>query len=932
MPPRSVRPPVRQPVALLLACLLAAALPVRADSPLPSHPELRTGRLGNGMGWSLLPNPHPKGQLHLWLTVDVGAMDEADDERGYAHFVEHMLFNGTARYPGNRLVERLETLGLRFGRDVNALTGHHQTRYMIPLPDGEPARLAEVLGIFREWAAHATFSPDEVIRERGVIEAEWRARQGPGQRLSPRLISAMLPGSGYPEHNPIGVMEHVQSAEAPHLKAFYERWYAPRNMHFLAVGDLSSQHMQSLIERALGDLPARPFPERGPRLRPEIDGTRHLTLADPERSARALALAQRQPRRVMDSQAAVWAHTRENLALRLASQRSPDRPQGRRAGLNLQLMPLPDGSRMLQARLPLPEGMRAEDGARQLLAELGDLDHNSFSPAELQHQRGLLVTSLERLASGAAPLDSRTLIGRLDAARNNGEPLLSPSQQHALLADRLNTLTPGELHQAWKDMRASRDKVVIWEGRDFDTPPLDAAHFARLEDSVQPAAVTPVRHSQDVRFIRLMDPPTAGSIINSAPLEGIPGAEAWTLSNGMTALIVPGAARGNTTTIGLHSPRGLLHLSDSNYSLAGQALSWLERRTINLNSESFAHWKAQRGIGIRTTVADLGSQIVISSPDKHLEDAFQLLHLQLTRPRPSTTPAQLARIRTALKEQASSPAWQLKNALRQHLLDDPRSTALDGENILWLADTLRARDIVRALIAPPAESTVILLTPNQPSALRPFVERYLASLPAHEAMAPAIRPLQYRHQPTELRLRGVTSQRTEVILSIDGPTDSASPETELSLQALMRELSTRLRTELREALGGTYSVSASAHVDAVDRHVRGSIRFSCAPEREDELVHHALQTFQDLLSQGIDATAIERFRRQREAEEAAHQASDDSYMTTLLRSYRQDGDLLHTRRTAAALAQLDAASVTERIRALAPRLRIHRAAMLPAQP
>ncbi|MDD2990344.1 MAG: insulinase family protein [Zoogloea sp.] len=227
---------------------------------------------------------------------------------------------------------------------------------------------------------------------------------------------------------------------------------------------------------------------------------------------------------------------------------------------------------------------------------------------------------------------------------------------------------------------------------------------------------------------------------------------------------------------------------------------------------------------------------------------------------------------------------------------------------------------------------MILLTPNQPSALRPFVERYLASLPAHEAMAPAIRPLQYRHQPTELRLRGVTSQRTEVILSIDGPTDSASPETELSLQALMRELSTRLRTELREALGGTYSVSASAHVDAVDRHVRGSIRFSCAPEREDELVHHALQTFQDLLSQGIDATAIERFRRQREAEEAAHQASDDSYMTTLLRSYRQDGDLLHTRRTAAALAQLDAASVTERIRALAPRLRIHRAAMLPAQP
>lgn len=932
MPP--LRNLARQPLALLLGYLLALPLPALADTPLPIHPELRSGRLGNGLGWSVLPNTHPKGQIHLWLTVDVGAMDEADDERGYAHFVEHMLFNGTARYPGNSLVARLEALGLRFGRDSNALTGHHQTRYMLTLPDGEPARLAEALEIFREWAAHASFSPDEVIRERGVIEAEWRARQGPGQRLSPRLIGAMLPGSRYPERNPIGVMEQVQSAEAPRLKAFYERWYAPGNMYVLAVGDFDPRHIQGLIESNLGSIPARPFPERPPRLLPVTDGTRHLALSDPERSASSVSLAQRQPRLPLTSEEALWTHTVENLALRLASQRSTARQQGRRAGLNLQLTALPDGSRMLQARLPLAPGHSAEDGARQLLAELGDLDRNGFSAEELHPQRDLFVTGLKQLASGATPMDSRVLIGRLDAARSNGEPLLSPRQHHALLARRLLMLEPDELNAAWLGMRAGAEQLVIWEGRDFDAPPLDAARFARLEESVRPAAAAPAltRKQPDIRSVRLMDPPKAGSITATAPLDGVPGGEAWTLSNGMKALVVPGASKGDTLTIGLHSPRGLLHLSDGSHPLASQALSWLERRTANMDAEPFSRWKAQRGIGIRTSVADLGSQIVISSPGPHLEDAFQLLHLQLTRPRPSASPAQLARVRALLQELAGNPSWQLQEAVRRSLLDDPRSTALDTENILWLADSVRARDIVQALLAPPDESVVILLTPGEPAALRPLVERYLASLPAREDAAPAIRPLRRRKQPADLRLQGGEAQRTEVLLSIQGPIDDASPENELALQALMRELSTQLRTGLREALGGTYSVAVSAHIDALDKHFLGSIRFTCSPEREDELVRHALQTLDDLLSRGLDAAAVERFRRQRESAEPTQQASDESRMAAMLRSYRQDGDLLRPGRTAAALAQLDAATVNQRIHALAPRLKIHRAAMLPAQP
>lgn len=919
----------RQPLALLLAGLLAAPLAGHADTPLPVHPDLRSGRLANGMGWSVLPNAHPKGQIHLWLTVDAGSMDEADDEQGYAHFVEHMLFNGTRRYPGTSLVTRLETLGLRFGRDSNALTGPHQTRYMLTLPDGDPARLAEAMDIFREWAAHARFDPDEVIRERGVIEAEWRANQGPGQRLSPRLMGAMLPGSAYPERLPIGRMEQVRSAEAPRLKAFYERWYAPGNMHFIAVGDFDPQTIQGLIETTLGSLPGRPFPERAARLRPVHDGTRQLALSDPERGAAAVTLVQRQPRLALTSEEALWTHAMESLAVRLAGQRSQARQQGRQPGINLQLAPLPDGSRMLQARLPMAAGRSPEDAARQLIAELSDLDGVGFTRDELRPQRDLLLASLEKVASSATPIDSRLLMQGLDKARSNGEPFLSPAQHKAVLARPLLMLDPDEVSAAWQHMRAGSERLVIWEGKDLSAPPLDAESFARLEESVRPAATPAARNEPDLRMLRLMNPPKAGSITASAPLDGIPGGEAWKLSNGLEVMVIPDARSPDTVTLGMHSPRGLLHLSDGSHTLAPLAFSWLERRTANMAPEPFARWKVQHRIGLRAATASLGSQLILSAPLDHLEDAFQVLHMQLTRPRPAVPPAALGATRAALQEMARNPAFQLQEAARKALLDDARSAALDPGTIMWLADNLRARDIVRDLLAPTREIRVILLTPSRPEALRPFVETYLANLPPREADRPVARPLKRNARPAEIRLPGGQPERTEVLLSLYGPVADASPETELAVQALMHELGVRLRNELRETLGATYAVGTSVAIDGVDNWLLGHIRFTCAPEREEELVRRARDALQDLLARGLDADAIERFQRQRRTTENQMMASDEAHIAALLRSYRQDGDLLRPQRTAAALERMDPASVNGRIQALAARLQVHKATMLP---
>ena len=223
---------------------------------IPTDPALLRGKLSNGLEYYILRHTQPAGAVELRLAVRAGSINETEKERGISHFLEHMVFNGTKRYPGNQMVDTLEQMGVQFGTDLNAYTGFDETIYILPIPLNNPSNLDKSLGILEELAFNATFDPTEVDQERSVIMEEWRASsQSAAAHQQEHNLKVAAKDSLYAERIPMGLTSVIQRATPDVLRNFYKRWYRPDAMAVVVVGDVLPEQVERLIEQRFGKYP-----------------------------------------------------------------------------------------------------------------------------------------------------------------------------------------------------------------------------------------------------------------------------------------------------------------------------------------------------------------------------------------------------------------------------------------------------------------------------------------------------------------------------------------------------------------------------------------------------------------------------------------------------------------------------------------------------
>ena len=263
--------------ALFAAVCLAAAAPALAAEPqkrpgewgqvvsdLKPEADLRFGRLPNGMRFLLKRNATPSGQAALRLRIGAGSLDERDDQRGLAHFLEHMAFKGSTHVPANQLIETLQRLGLSFGADTNAATGFDQTTFQFDLPHTDPATLGTGLMLLREIAGELKLEQSAMDPERGVVLSEERASDSPGYRAAKSQYAFLLQGQRAPTRWPIGEVQVLKTAPVSRIREFYEAWYRPENATLVAVGDFDLDYMEAEIRKRFADwrgkgaMPAHP--------------------------------------------------------------------------------------------------------------------------------------------------------------------------------------------------------------------------------------------------------------------------------------------------------------------------------------------------------------------------------------------------------------------------------------------------------------------------------------------------------------------------------------------------------------------------------------------------------------------------------------------------------------------------------------------------
>jgi zinc protease len=234
---------------------------------IPVDEQITRGQLPNGLHYYVRANTKPEHRAELRLVVKAGSILEDDDQQGLAHFVEHMAFNGTAHFPTQGVVLFLESLGMRFGADINAFTSFDETVFLLQVPTDKPETMDRSLLILEDWAHNVSFDQAAIDKERGVVTEEWRLRRGAGARALDKLLPVLLKGSRYADRIPIGKTDVIQGFKPERLKKFYADWYRPDLMAVVAVGDFNSHEVENLIKAHFASIPE----PAAPRPRPTND-------------------------------------------------------------------------------------------------------------------------------------------------------------------------------------------------------------------------------------------------------------------------------------------------------------------------------------------------------------------------------------------------------------------------------------------------------------------------------------------------------------------------------------------------------------------------------------------------------------------------------------------------------------------------------------
>ena len=251
---------------LLVLALSFVASASQAQMSMPSLPvdtAVRIGKLDNGLTYYIRYNNWPEHRANFYIAQKVGSIQEEESQRGLAHFLEHMCFNGTDNFKGNDLIRYCESIGVQFGGDLNAYTSIDQTVYNIDnVPTARQSSLDSCLLILRDWADGLTLDPEEIDKERGVIHEEWRMRTSASSRLFERNLEKLYPGSKYGKRYPIGLMSVIDNFAPKELRDYYEKWYHPQNQGIIVVGDVDVDHTEAMIKKLFGPIrnPENPAP------------------------------------------------------------------------------------------------------------------------------------------------------------------------------------------------------------------------------------------------------------------------------------------------------------------------------------------------------------------------------------------------------------------------------------------------------------------------------------------------------------------------------------------------------------------------------------------------------------------------------------------------------------------------------------------------
>ena len=855
---------------LLLSQSFVADAALKLDAPLPVGPQVKVGKLANGLTYYIQKNTRPERKLELRLVVKAGSILEDEDQQGLAHFVEHMAFNGSTHFQKHELVDYLQSIGVKFGADLNAYTSFDETVYVLPIPLDRPENLGKAFQVLEDWAHGLTFDEAVIDKERGIVLEELRLGKGAGDRIGKQLYPKIYNGSRYAERLPIGKEEVLRSFAPDTLRRFYRDWYRPDLMAVVAVGDIDPKVIEKLVKAHFGKL-TNPKPSR-PRAYADIprrEQTEAVVVTDKEAGGNSILV--RYPVQPVREPNTVRGY-REQLVEGLF---------GGMLGARLQELsqlaepPFLRGGSALGHLTPFYKSFNASavigpGGATRAIEALVRENERArrygFGQAELDRAKKNMLRSYERIYNEREKTDSGAYVAEYMRNFLQQEPIPGIAAEYGYATEMLRGVTLDEMNAyTRRTIPANSGKLVIYSGIDSpgSPPPQGDALLAALA-AAERAEVAP--YEEKALGTQLMaQPPKAGSIVAESEDKRL-GLTHLTLSNGVKVILKPTDFRNDQVVLsaarfGGQSLYGDADIVNARYASAIVASMGVKDYSPLDLSKVLAGKAAAVTMGLSGYSEVLGA----SSGATDIETMLQLLWLRFDTVRRDDDlfKSFIGKQVEAARNRLAQPGARFGDTVISALYNNhPRAPRPLRPEEFGQVSLERSMAIYRERFSSAKDLTFVIVGSFDPVKLKPLLATYLGSLPTPEI------PVAWRD--VGLRpVKGVVKRavysgsepKSTVSLTFTGEAPFSEAE-QMRLQALVEVLNIRIIDVLRERLSLIYGGSAGGGLGRIPYgNYTLSVTLPTGPENVDKVLEATFAEFERLKREGPQAADLAKVKQ-----------------------------------------------------------------------
>ena len=848
-----------RPAGMAPATIQAPAGASLADT-LPFDPTVRAGVLPNGLRYFIRHNHKPENRVSLRLAVAAGSNLEADDQRGFAHFCEHMDFNGSTHFKADEMIAYLQSIGMRWALDANAYTSFDETVYMLEVPTDRDTLLDRGLLALSDFAGGATLSDQEIDKERGVIMEEWRLGRGANERMWRKQVPVLYHGSRYADRLPIGQPEIIQQGPASRLRDFYRAWYTPDRMAVIAVGDVDPARMDSLIRVHFVGLakPAHPSTRQTP------DITLISIATDQEATGSSVRISYKRPHREERTVADFRRDLIEQLYGSMLNARFGEiahRAAPPFLGAYAYAQPLGRTVDAWSLSATVADGGIAT-GLAALLEEATRVREHGFLASELVRAREQRRSWNESAYAERDKSESSAFAGRYVQAYLTGGPVPGIEAEYALNSALLEGITLDEVNALTPRLIHDEGRVVLANAPEKSgvTAPTEAELRAVLARSTSIPATA--WEDRTAGRVLMANPPKPGTIRSKRIVDAL-GVTVITLSNGVEVWLKPTDFKADEIQIGAWARGGTSVVDSTRYQTAALSSQIVNDGGVGgFTSTDLQKMLAGKLVYVGPYASAYTHGLMGQARPADLETALQLAYLDFTSPTedPAGFAALRQRLRARLADRANSPEQAYVDTLAMVNSGGfymNRPLTVDGLEAVKLGDAL---DLYRKRYANAADFTFYLVGSFQVDSVAPLIARYLGALPStgkRTSQWVDVGPRYPRGVRTVQVHKGVEPKgRVTITFFTNGGLEELDLHRGRASGSILMD---HLRQSLRELLGGTYSQSAVlTYLTPVPGYQTMTIAFGCDPARADTLVSVTLAEVRKLRDEGPSLADVQK--------------------------------------------------------------------------